>query len=339
MAETLRPPMDESVGALDRVGGWEGVWRNLTRQRELAIGIAALLMFILLAIFARNFTQPNNLLNVARQISLIAIIGVGMTYLFIAGEIDLSVGSMLGFSVVTLAYFVVRLNLNIWLAMALTVLAGCLVGFINGFLTTRFGIPSFIVTLGMLSILRGAALIISGGWPAMLQRETAFIQFTAGMIANTVPAQVIWMAVIMLVGGLVLARTRFGYHVYATGGNRQAARLTGIDTDRVKLISFVLTGGLTAVAGCLLAGWIGSANPLAGLGYELDVIAAVIIGGTSLFGGAGSILGTFLGAAITGMITNGLVLLGAPPAFEQISKGIIIVLAVLVYVIIQRRQR
>jgi ribose transport system permease protein len=280
------------------------------------------------------------LLLVARQISILAIIATGVTFLFIAQEIDLSIGSIYGFLVVFLAYLITKVGVEPWPAMAVMVIVGAGIGLANGLITTRSGIPSFIVTLGMLSILRGAALLLSGGWPILIRPpEThSFLNVTSGHAWGVIPTQVFWMAGIMLLASFVLTRTRFGAHVYATGGNQEAAVLTGIPTKRVKTLCFALTGALCGVAGALLLGQVRSGFPTTGTGYELDIIAAVVIGGTPLFGGAGSILGTLLGAAVLGMITNGLVLLGASAYFEPVAKGSIIIVAMLVDILVRRRR-
>jgi ribose transport system permease protein len=214
-----------------------------------------------------------------------------------------------------------------------------LIGFINGFITTRFEIPSFIVTLGALSIYRGLALLLSGGWPIALKlpEENSFRVLTDGRLFDTIPAQIFWMLILTIIAGFVLTKTKFGAHVFATGGNEEAAVLTGIPTKRVKTVAFMMTGALCGIAAGLLLGQVGSGFPLTGQGLELDVIAAVVIGGTPLWGGSGSILGTLLGAAIIGMITNGLVLLGVSAYFEPVAKGAIIILAVLADTLIRRR--
>jgi len=312
---------------------------GILRLRELNVLAAAALLFVALSLATPLFPSPENLLLVARQISILAIIATGMTFLFIAREIDLSVGSTYGLLAVTLAFLISKWFFNPWLAMLITVLLGMVIGLVNGLIITQFGIPSFIVTLGMLSILRGAALLLTGGWPILVKLPPgdSFLEITAGRAWGVIPMQVFWMIGIMLVAGFVLSKTRFGSHVYATGGNEESAILTGIATKRVKIISFMMTSALCGVAAALLVGQIHSASPLTGTGFELDIIAAVVIGGTPLFGGAGSILGTLLGAAILGMITNGLVLLGVSAYFEPVAKGLIIILAILVDTLVRRR--
>jgi ribose/xylose/arabinose/galactoside ABC-type transport system permease subunit len=311
----------------------------ILRLREFNVLAAAALLFVALSLATPLFPSPENLLLVARQISILAIIATGMTFLFIAREIDLSVGSTYGFLAVTLAFLISKWFINPWLAMLITVLLGMLIGLLDGLVITQFGIPSFIVTLGMLSILRGAALLLTGGWPILVKLPPgdSFLNITAGRAWGVIPMQVFWMIGIMLIAGFVLSKTRFGSHVYATGGNEESAILTGIATKRVKIISFMITSALCGVTAALLVGQIHSASPLTGTGFELDIIAAVVIGGTPLFGGAGSILGTLLGAAILGMITNGLVLLGVSAFFEPVAKGLIIILAILVDTLVRRR--
>jgi ribose transport system permease protein len=334
--------------------------QNIRRMRELGILVATLLMFAALSFATSKFLTTSNLLNVARQISLLAIVACGMTYLFIAGELDLSVGSTYAACAIVFGFLIATAKLPIPIALVLTIVVGALVGLVNGTLATKLGIPSFIVTLGMLSTMRGATLFGSGGWPIPVNDNSVWTNLLGGNIllarnqlsligttltvpANAVqvmvPMQVLWMVLVLAIGGAVLAYSRYGYHAYATGGNKQAARLAGIDTDWVKIRAFMLTGALVGLAASLLVAWLHTANPNTGLGFELDVIAAVIIGGTNLFGGAGSILGTIMGAAITGMISNGLVLLGASAYLEGIIKGIIIVGAVGLDIAIQRRQR
>ncbi len=318
--------------------GERGFLRRLRDTRELGILFAAVAMFAFLAIARTDtFLTTNNLIGVAQRISLLTIIAVGMTFVMISGEIDLSVGSMYGLLAIGLSQALVNWGWDPIAAMPAVLLAGLTLGFINGFITTTFRIPSFIVTLGMLALLRGVTLTWIrtppfgrvGGW---------FDRIFGGYIWE-IPAQVFWMFGIVIVAAWVLSQTKFGYHVYATGGNPQAAANAGIDVRRVKIACFMILGGLTALASCILIGWLHGVSRNHGTGYELDVIAAVVIGGTNLFGGAGSVFGTFLGATITGLLTNGLILLGFEQDTEQIAKGAVIILAVTLDNWIRRRQR
>lgn len=325
---------------MEQTPGSRGAQQSLGRLlaiRELGILGAALGLFIALSIARPDtFFTENNILRVAMQISLLTIIGTGMTFLFIAGELDLSVGAMYGLLALTISKMMFAWTWPPALAVVATIGAGAAIGLLNGFLTTRFRIPSFIVTLGMLGILRGLALVWIRTPP--LGRRPEFDKLMAGKLFGQIPAQVLWMAGVVLVAAWVLAKTKFGYHVYATGDNELAAANAGINTRRVKIACFVILGALTGLAASILIGWVHGVSRGYGPGYELDVIAAVVIGGTNLFGGVGSVFGTFLGAAITGMITTGLVLLGAQQDSEPIAKGAVIILAVLLDVTIRRRQ-
>ena len=314
-------------------------FRDLLRVRELGIFVAAVTIFALLAVLRPDtFLTEFNLLNLVRSLALVGIVAVGMTYLFIAAEIDLSVGSGLAFLSVVTAYLIVRQGWPWPIAAVAAIALGAGIGLFNGVVTTYFRVPSFIVTLGMLSALRGLALVVSGGNTISGINAPPFQAVTSGQLFGVIPAQIVWLAATMVVGGWVLAKTRFGYHVYATGDNARAAANAGIATRRVKIACFVLTGALTGLAGVIVTGWLQNGNPITGQAFELDVIAAVVIGGTNLFGGSGSILGTFLGAAIAGLIRNGLVLMGAGIETIPIAQGAVIILAVLLDVTIRRRQ-
>ncbi|MCC6791814.1 MAG: ABC transporter permease [Thermomicrobiales bacterium] len=335
MAElALRERQDEGVvGATEK-----NVFRRLLEMREIGILGAAAALFIVLSILEPDkFLTQTNIIGVAQRISLLTIIATGMTFVFIVGEIDLSVGSMYGLLAIGLSMTMVEYGWDPALALPAVIVAGAAIGFINGFITTFFGIPSFIVTLGMLAILRGVVLTWVktppfgriGGW---------FDKIFGGKFLE-VPAQVYWMLGIVMVTTWVLSRTKFGYHVYATGSNPLAAANAGIDVKRTKILCFMILGALTGFAAAIITGWLHGVSRSHGQGYELDVIAAVVIGGTNLFGGAGSVVGTLLGAAIIGMIGNGLIILGADIETEQIAKGLVIILAVLLDTYIRRRRR
>ena len=306
---------------------------------ESSIFAAVFVLFVVLAVAAPNFLTLSNLLSVAQQIAFLGMVATGETFLLIAGELDLSVGSAYGFLAIVLAWLMARHGVALVPAIALTLAAGLAVGAINGLFTTRFRIPSFIVTLGMLGVLRGLALALAAGLPITLPSVApAFNAVSTGTaFGGVVPAQVIWLVAVLIVGSAALARTKFGYAVYATGGNRRSAAQVGIKTGRIKFYCFLITGALVALIAILSVGWLGSADPGTGNGFELQVIAAVVIGGTSLFGGAGSVFGTFLGATVIGMLSNGLILLGLDQYWQQLATGTIIVAAALLNVTIRRR--
>jgi ribose transport system permease protein len=312
------------------------VWRRLSGNPNVAITLVALVIFVLFSLTTRTFLTEFNLLNILRNTSLIGIVAVGMTYLLIAGEIDLSVGSVFGFLNVIMGLLVVALGLNPWLAMVLVTALGALTGTINGLIRTRIGIPSFIVTLAMLVAYRSAALIASGERPLTTRGRTPFYAFTGGELFGIVPWHVVWMLAIMAIGGLVLARTRFGSHLYATGGNLEAARFAGIDTDRLKLAAFILTGALCGLIGALLFGYLRVAEPTTGTGFEFRVIGAVIVGGVALTGGRGTVYGSLVGALIISMITSGLVLLGFSQDVGDVATGALIIAAGTLGLVVRR---
>lgn len=301
--------------------------QRIAGNPSVAITVVALLVFGFFSLTTQTFLTEFNLINVLRNAALIGIVAVGMTFLLIAGEIDLSVGSLFGFLNVIMGLLVVAAGIDPWLAMGLVILLGGLAGAINGLIRTRIGMPSFIVTLAMLVAYRSAALIASGERPLTTRGRTPFYALTGGELFDVVPWHVVWMLVIMAIGGLVLARTRFGYHVYATGGNLEAARFAGIDTDRVKLAAFVLTGALCGLIGALLFGYLRVAEPTTGTGFEFRVIGAVIVGGVALTGGRGTIYGSLIGALIISMITSGLVLLGFSQDVGDVATGALIIAA------------
>lgn len=312
--------------------------KKLFGAHEFGVLTATVLIFLYCAFLVPNFLTSDNLLSVAQQIAFIGIIGTGMTLLVIAGEIDLSVGSQYGFLSVMTAYTLTEMALPVGVATVLVVAFGALIGLAQGLITTIAKVPSFVVTLAGLAILRGAALLVTDGMPIQGSPSPGFHDLVGGNAIGSLAAQTLWMAAVMLVFGWILSRTKFGYDVYATGGNMKAAQNAGIRAVRVKVICFALTGALCGLAGVILVGWLGSANPLTGNGFELSVIAAVVVGGASLVGGVGSILGTLLGALVAGLIGNALVLLGVDGNWQQVATGVLILAAVLINRFVASRQ-
>lgn len=313
---------DSEAGGVSR--GWRRVAYGLLVNRSLAITIAGILVFAFFSLTTRQFLTANNLLNLIRNMSLIGIVAVGMTYLLVAGEIDLSVGSVYGVLTVIVGILVSTLNMDPWLATLAVIILGIGIGALNGTIVTRVGIPSFIVTLAALTAYRSAALIISGQKPTVTQGEGMFYNLTGGSI-GPVPWLIVWFLLVGLIGGVILSTSKFGYHVYATGGNLEAARNSGIDTARVKLACFAFTGGLCGLIAGLLWGYLHTAAPVTGTGFEFRVIGAVIVGGVLLSGGRGTIYGSLVGATIIGMITSGLVLMGFSQDIGDVATGVLIV--------------
>jgi ribose/xylose/arabinose/galactoside ABC-type transport system permease subunit len=306
--------------------------RRITRNLsgEFGIGIAFILEFILFALLSPYFFTPDNLLNVSLQASITAIIAAGMTFVILTGGIDLSVGSLVAFAGLV-ATTVLKTGLPPVAGFILAILAGLVVGSLSGafagFCITRFNIAPFIVTLATMTIWRGAAFVWTDGRPVWeLPAGFAFLG-TGRLLA--VPVPTIIMVLTFVASHIILTRTRFGRYVYAVGGNIEAARLAGIRTWRVLVNVYVLSGTLAALSGILLASRMNSGQPNAGVSYELDVIAAVVVGGTSLSGGAGSIVGTFIGAMLIAVLRNGLNLLNVNSYIQQVIVGVVILLAVM----------
>ena len=303
---------------------------------------APIFLLLLIAVFALlepRFLHPLNLFNILRQVSISGLIAIGMTFVILTAGIDLSVGSLLALAGLVSAYvakggladrFAIGANLDAGnpalLAMAAALVVGMLGGAIQGTAITRLKVPPFVVTLGGLTAFRGAALLFSGGGP-ISGFASDYTWWGQGRVGQ-VPIPVIIFLGCAIVAHLVLRYFQFGQHVYATGGNARAAALNGVPTRRVIFQVYVILGFFCGLAGFLLSARLNSAEAVAGLGTELTVIAAVVIGGTSLFGGVGSIFGTVVGACLIGVLTNGLVLLNVSSFVQQIVIGIILVAAV-----------
>lgn len=295
------------------------------RRYVIYIGFVVVFLFFAVLLRDQGFLSPQNLLNIFRQTATITVIAVGMTYVISCAEIDLSVGSTAGLSSVCTAMALSQWGLIPGILAGLAV--GLVVGSINGALVSLLGIPSFLVTLGMLGIAVGAAQWITASAPQPILNDTFNTVFGSGNF-GPVPGLIVWSAVFVAIGAVVLNRTRFGRQVLATGGNRTAAEFTGINTKRIKFQVLLISGAVASIAGMLYAGRLQSGRFQWGTGDELSAIAAVILGGTSLFGGAGSVIGTLFGALLIGLINNGLILAGLDSSQQQVVRGAIIILAV-----------
>ncbi|GAC1359534.1 MAG: ABC transporter permease [Ktedonobacteraceae bacterium] len=295
------------------------------RQYVVYIGFVVLLLFFSIALNSSGFLNPNNLLNIIRQTAIISVMAVAVTFVIAAAEIDLSIGSLAGLASVVTALAIQQYGILAGIIAGLVV--GVIVGVINGLLVTRIGIPSFLVTLGMLSVTQGIAMWISSTAPIPILDATYNNIFGSGQI-GPIPSLVIWPIVFLVVGHVVLRKTTYGRQVLATGGNAMAARFSGVNTRRIKFLVFLVSSVVAAIAGMLYAGHLQSGRFQWGQGDELSVIAAVILGGTSLFGGAGSVIGAVVGSLLIGLINNGLVLMGLDTSQQLIVRGLIIILAV-----------
>lgn len=288
--------------------------------------IAYVLMCVCLSLIAPNFFTIRNFTNVLRQMSMIGIIGVGMSMVIISGEIDLSVGSMAAFAGVLFALMTVQWKLSFVVAGLVTIGIASLCGVLIGVLRITLRIPSFITSLALLTGLRSGSFLLSGGFS--ISPLPAYTDFLGNGMVGPLPVPVILMGLSYLIGFIVMSETPWGRAVYAVGGNEEAARLSGIVVPQIKIGVFVITGALASVAGLILASRLNSGTPTVAQGWELDVIAAVIIGGTSLFGGSGNVLGTLLGALFMATLQDGMVLMGLPPFSQGVVSGIVILAAV-----------
>jgi ribose transport system permease protein len=298
--------------------------------------IALLIMVIAMSLLSDTFLTPENGFNILRQISVNLCLSIGMTLIILSGGIDLSVGAILALSGAVAAGVLKNgigipwLDIHIQFTLTGGIIAGILVGlalgWFNGFVITKFRLPPFVATLGMFSIGRGLTMLWTGGFP-ITGLGASFGYIGTGVLLG-VPMPVWIGAGLVLLFVIVTLKTRFGRHLYAVGGNERAARLTGLKVDNIKIWVYTLAGGLAAVGGLLVTARLDSAQPNAGFGYELDSIAAVVIGGTSLSGGRGSIMGTVLGCLIIGVLNNGLFLLNVSPFWQQVIKGLVILAAV-----------
>jgi len=295
---------------------------KLLIQREASVAFALILLCIILGTLTPTFLTSYNLLNVARQISLYAIIAVGETFVITSGGIDLSVGAVLALAGVITTLISIN-GIDPWIAVFVGLLVGIGCGYTNGFLISKARINPFIVTLGMLNIARGIVLVITRGYPIPIYAGPV-VYFGQGYI-GPIPVPVIFMLIIGVIGIILLRNTILGNYVKALGSNEPAARAMGINVERIKAITYTLAGFLSGLAGVVLAGRLSAGQPNAGIGWELDCIAAVIIGGTSLTGGEGSVIGTLIGATLLGVIRNGLVLVGVSMYWQTVVIGLILI--------------
>ncbi len=311
-ASTDRPPFD-TVGFLRTWG-------------------TTLFLLLLIAVFAAwnpRFLSVRNAVNILTEVSIYGVIAVGMTFVILTAGVDLAVGSLLAFAAIAAAWIIQHLGGAIpeWLTgLGVASLIGLAAGFLHGKCVTWLKVPAFIVTLGGMTVWRGATLILNDGGP-ISGFDDGFRWWGTGNVLG-VPVPVIIFAVVALLGHIVLRHTRYGRQVYAVGGNAEAARLSGVDVKAVIVSVYVIVGVLAGLSGFLLAARLGSAEAVAGVNYELRVIASVVIGGASLSGGSGSIRGTLIGALLIGVLSNGLVIMHVSSYFQQVVIGLIIVAAV-----------
>jgi ribose transport system permease protein len=299
----------------------------IARLRPL---IGLLLLSIIISLFSPRFLTASNILNVLRQTSINSVIATGMTFVILTGGIDLSVGSVLAYTGAVMAALL-NTSLPIAASLGVVLLLGAAIGAFTGLIITKGKVQPFIATFVSMTLLRGATLVFTDGRPISADqgRFADIFAFLGQGYLFGVPVPVYFMLLSFGIAYYVLQHTRFGRYVYAIGGNEEASRLSGLRTGLIKATVYAVSGLLAALAGIILTSRLSSAQPTAGTGYELDAIAAVVLGGTSLSGGAGSILGTIIGALIIGILNNALNLLNVSSYYQMIAKGVVILIAVL----------
>jgi sugar transport system permease protein len=305
-------------------------------MNEIGLVAIILTLYLVFGVTANGFSSVNNQLTILRDVASIAIAAWAMTLVIVAGEIDLSIGPMVAFISVILA-FMLKGGVPLALAIPAAILAGAALGTLAGVLRAMFDVPSFVATLGLWSALRGMALFITNALP-VTYKENDFMELLGDEVLG-IPTSAVIMLVLFVVFFVISRYTAFGRSVFAVGGNANAAHLCGINVKRVRVLIFSLSGCLAAVTGVLMTARLGSGNAGAASGLEFDVIAAVVIGGTSLSGGRGSMIGTMLGVFVITLIGNGLVLRGINPFFQEVVRGVIIVVAVLANLMATRYRR
>lgn len=306
--------------------------------KEFLLKYSFAIVFVLLVVYlsfaTTKFLTLSNIVNVFRQVSNQGIIAVGMTMILIMGQIDLSVGALVAFAAVLNAIFL-KWGLSIPLSIVSTLGVTCLWGVLNGYVTACFRLHAFLVTMATMTLIRGMTYTLTGGYPVGGLPQDFFI-YGSGQL-GFVPYPVIYMLVIFMLGAFVLSSTTFGRSIYALGGNEDAARLSGINVERVKIGVFVVSALVSGISGLVLSSRLMAGSPEIGIGWELDIVAAVIIGGTNIMGGQGKLSGTLLGVLFIGILSNGMILLDITPYMQQVVRGLVILGAVILNSLQEKR--
>lgn len=305
------------------------IFDEIRRFPQFGILVVFILMILVMSILSDSFFTYDNFINVLRQSSTEMVVAMGMTFILILGGIDLSVGSVACLAGTIAAGVIQRNGFDTVGSIIVGILVGALAGLINGLIVARFKIPPFIASLAMMSIARGTALIYSGGVP-ISNMPKAFTNLGRGHVIG-IPIPVIVMAIVVVISWVVLGKTKFGRYVYAIGGNEEVARLSGIRVNLVKISVYVICGSAAALTGVLYTARLASSQPTLGQGLELDAIASVVLGGTSLFGGRGYVFGTIVGGLFLAVLGNGLNMLGVTSFWQMVVRGVILLIAVLLY--------
>ena len=322
------------VATADGAGGSA----NQVRVKEFLLKYSFAIVFVLLVVYlsfaTSKFLTVSNIVNVFRQVSNQGIIAVGMTMILIMGQIDLSVGALVAFAAVLNAIFL-KWGLSIPMSILATLGVTCLWGVLNGYVTARFRLHAFLVTMATMTLIRGVTYTLTGGYPVGGLPQDFFI-YGSGQL-GFIPYPVLYMIAIFLIGAFVMSSTTFGRSIYALGGNEDAARLSGINVERVKIGVFVVSAAVSGISGLVLSSRLMAGSPEIGIGWELDIVAAVIIGGTNIVGGEGKLSGTLLGVLFIGVLSNGMILLDITPYMQQVVRGLVILGAVILNSLQEKR--
>ena len=304
----------------------KGLIRKFFNTQSIGTIIVFVVIFLFFSIKSTRFLSFDNIINIVRQVSILIIIGMGMTILLIAGQVDLSVGAIVGLTGVTSAMLVVNYSLPVYLSFIICIFIGGIIGMVNGQIVTKLNIPSLLATLGMLTAVRGFGFVISKG-ATIFNPPPSFLWLGAGKF-GPIPIPIIVMIIVFLIMLFVQEKTTFAVRYYAVGGNITAAHLSGINVQNYITILFTISGALSGLGGVISASRIGVGTGNLGTGLEFDVITAVVVGGTSIFGGIGNLQRTILGALIIGVVTNGMIIINLNSFYQMIAKGLILIIAV-----------
>ncbi len=298
-------------------------WKETFKNPEMLTLIGFFILCIFFSIVSGEFLTGSNISNIVRQVSINGILAVGMTFVILTGGIDLSVGSVMAFTGTIMVGMMVNMGLPPVAAVVIGAILGAVIGYINGTFVAYARIPSIIVTLAMMEIARGAALLYTGGYP-LSGLPTSYSFIGRGYLFGVIPMPALIMIGVFIVAYIILNHLPLGRYIYAIGGNEEAVRLSGVKVKRIKAIVYLISGITASISGLIMTSRLASGQPTAGDGYELDAIAAVVLGGTSIAGGRGHIFGTLLGALLLGVLSNGLNLMGVSPYVQRVLKGAII---------------
>lgn len=294
--------------------------------KKFSTVILLAVMLVFFSLVSENFFAAKNMINILRQVSVLSILTAGMTFVIISGGMDLTVGSMLGLTGVICAKLLTTTGLGSVWSVVITLFVACLFGTLTGVIIVYLRVPAIVITLGMMTVARGIAYILSGGIP-IYDIPDDLVAIGQGYV-GIIPIPVIIMLVIVAIMGFILKKTYYGRFVYAIGGNQEAARLAGVSVNKILISLYAISGFLSGIAGIVLMGRVSSGAPTSGTGMEMDVVTAVVIGGISINGGKGTMFGAFIGALIIGVLSNGLTIMNLGEYYQQVVKGIVLILAV-----------